>query len=77
MIILKVMLINDFNEVLNEGKKIWENSQLIFLTHIGLLFSFTNFMEEEGDYLYFIGELFQNEENCFINIHKKLSFIRR
>ena len=53
--------------------KVWGNSQLIFLTHIGPLFSFTNCMEEEGDYLYLgsqnIGEIFKNEENCFIDIH--------
>ena len=67
------LLLKDFNEVLNEGKKVWGNSQLIFLTHIGPLFSFTNCMEEEGDYLYLgsqnIGEIFKNEENCFIDIH--------
>ena len=67
------MLLNDFNEVLNEGKKVWGNSQLIFLTHLGPLLSTTNSMEEEGDYLYLgsknIGEIFKNEEKCFINIH--------
>ena len=67
------LLLKDFNEVLNEGKKVWGNSQLIFLTHIGPLFSFTNCMEEEGDYLYLgsqnIGEIFKNEENYFIDIH--------
>lgn len=67
------MLLNDFNEVLNEGKKVWGNSQLIFLTHIGPLLSTTNSMEEEGDNLYLgsknIGEIFKNEEKCFINIH--------
>ena len=67
------MLINDFNEVINKGKKVWEESQLIFLTHNGPLFSHTNIMEEEGEYLYLgsknIGEMFEKEENCFINIH--------
>ena len=67
------MLLKDFNEVLNEGKKVWGNSQLIFLTHIGPLFTTTNAMEEEGEYLYLgsksIGEIFKNEDNCFINIH--------
>ena len=67
------LLLKDFNEVLNEGKKVWGNSQLIFLTHIGPLFSFINCVEEEGDYLYLgsqnIGEIFKNEENCFIDIH--------
>lgn len=67
------MLLDDLNEVLNEGKKIWGNSQLIFLSHNGPLLSFTNSMEEEDEYLYLgsknIGEVFQNEDNCFINIH--------
>ena len=67
------MLLDDLNEVLNEGKKTWENSQLIFLTHTGPLFSFTNSLEEEGDYLYLgsnnLGQVFKNEQNSLINIH--------
>ena len=67
------MLLKDFNEVLNEGKKIWGESQLIFLTHNGPIFTPTNSMEVEGEYLYLgsksIGDIFQNEKNCFINVH--------
>ena len=67
------MLLKDFNEVLNEGKKVWGESQLIFLTHNGPIFTPTNSMEVEGEYLYLgsksIGDIFQSEKNCFINIH--------
>ncbi len=67
------MLQKDLNEVLNEGKKVWGTSQLIFLTHNGPLLTNTNIMGEEGELLYLgsksIGEIFQKEENCFINIH--------
>ena len=67
------MLLYDFNEILNEGKKVWGNSNLIFLTHNGPLFTTTNASEEEGDYLYLgskaIGQIFQKEDKCFINIH--------
>jgi Icc-related predicted phosphoesterase len=67
------ILANDLNEVLNEGKKVWGDSQLILLTHSGPVYTFTSSMEEDGEYLYLgsknLGEIFQNEDNCFINIH--------
>ena len=67
------LLANDLNEVFNKGREIWGDSQLILLTHNGPLFTFTNAMEEDGEYLYLgsksIGEIFQYYDNCFINIH--------
>lgn len=66
------MLLKDLNEVLDKVPD-ENNNQIILLSHLGPLYTNTNFMEEDGEVLYLgsknLGERFEKENRAFIDIH--------
>ena len=64
-------LLKDLNEIFEKIPD--ENSQMILLSHLGPLYTNTNFMEEDGEVLYLgsknLGEKYEKENRAFINIH--------
>ena len=66
------MLLKDLNEILDKVPD-ENNNQIILLSHLGPLYTNTNFMEEDGEVLYLgsknLGERFEKENRAFIDIH--------
>ena len=68
------VFIKDLDETVEKAKKEGgENVQILYLTHIGPLYTSTNSIVENGEVLYLgskkFGEKFMKEENGFIVVH--------
>ena len=68
------IFIKDLNETVDKAKKEGgENVQILYLTHIGPLYTSTNTIVENGEVLYLgsknFGEKFLKEDNGFIIVH--------
>ena len=68
------IFIKDLNDTVEKAKKEGgENVQIVYLTHIGPLYTATNTIVENGEVLYLgskkLGEKFLKEDNGFIIIH--------
>lgn len=68
------MFIKDLNETIDKAKKeSGDDVQILFLTHIGPLYTNTNVIVENGEVLYLgskkFGEKYEKENNSFIIVH--------
>ena len=68
------LFLNDLNQVTDEAKKVGgENVQILYLIHLGPLYTETNTIVENGEILYLgskkLGEKFLKEDNGFIIVH--------
>jgi Icc-related predicted phosphoesterase len=68
------LFINDLNDTIDQAKKEGgDDIQIVYLTHLGPLYTSTNTIVENGEVLYLgskkFGEKFLQEDNGFIIIH--------
>ena len=68
------LFVKDLNETVDKAKKEGgENVQILYLTHLGPLYTSTNTIVENGEVLYLgskqLGDKFMKEENGFIIVH--------